>query len=165
MSSAIGVAEGTTDSAPWLTFASRELARKVREVPGAGDSPDIQAYLATCAGGFDDDETPWCSAFVNWCMTQAGIRGTNRANARSWLSWGKALSEPRPGCVVVLWRDKPNLAKGHVGFFSEMNGSDLVLLGGNQGNAVSFRRYPQYRLLAYRWPSDASRLLRAATSS
>ncbi|KKK66354.1 hypothetical protein LCGC14_2964930, partial [marine sediment metagenome] len=38
-----------------------------------------------------EDETPWCSSFVNFCVCEAGynpIKETGSARARSWLSWG-----------------------------------------------------------------------------
>ena len=80
---------------PWLEIAEREQG--VAEVPGAGDNPRVVDYLmSTTLGSLENqnDETPWCSAFVNWCMEQAGIKGTNSAWARSWLDWGK---EPEEG--------------------------------------------------------------------
>lgn len=85
-------------------------------------------------------------------MEQARIRGTNRANARSWLNWGgMCLERPAYGAVTVLWRVRRRHWKGHVGFYVGQEGSNLLLLGGNQGNAVSIRSYPADRLLGYRW--------------
>lgn len=34
----------------------------------------------------NDDETPWCSIFVNWVAQKNKLRSTNKANARSWLN-------------------------------------------------------------------------------
>lgn len=126
----------------------------VREVPGPKANARIQEYLRSTtlpdemAGS---DETPWCSAFTNWCVERVGLEGTNRANARSWMQWGFPLEHPRPGCVVVLWRESRESGKGHVGFFEAMDGSNILILGGNQGNAVSVRPYPRSRLLGWRW--------------
>ena len=136
----------------WLQIAQQEESRGVHEVSGAQHNPRILEYHQTTSLGASTDETAWCSAFVNWCIRQAGVVGTNRANARSWLSWGHALVTPRYGCVTVLWRGAPNGWQGHVGFYIRETGSHVYMLGGNQGNAVNVRPYPKRRLLGYRWP-------------
>jgi uncharacterized protein (TIGR02594 family) len=141
---------------PWLTIARREVG--VREVPGANANPRIIEYLASCPGLPADmrssDETPWCSAFVNWVMRESGVTGTRRANARSWLTWGQAC-EPQRGAVAVFSRP-PDPASGHVAFFERREGERVIVLGGNQGNAVSVAAYPASRLLGYRWPARSA---------
>ncbi|HEX5760734.1 MAG TPA: TIGR02594 family protein [Thermoanaerobaculia bacterium] len=72
--------------------------------PGLADNPRIVEYHRTTSLRATDDEVPWCSAFVNWCMREAGLRGTGSAAARSWLTWGSRLATPRRGCVTVLRR-------------------------------------------------------------
>jgi uncharacterized protein (TIGR02594 family) len=135
---------------PWMQHALQEHG--IREVPGHGSNTRIQEYLRSVGINAGDD-TSWCSAFANWCMEQAGLRGTDRGNARSWLTWGgQCLVGSTYGAVTVLWRESPASWKGHVGFYVGREGANLLLLGGNQGNAVSIRPYPASRLLAYRWP-------------
>jgi uncharacterized protein (TIGR02594 family) len=97
------------------------------------------------------DETPWCAAFVGWCLERAGVPGTGKANARSYLDWGGPLMKPRPGCIVVFSRGG-NQAQGHVGFALREMAGRIDVLGGNQGDAVSIQRYPRDRLLGWRWP-------------
>lgn len=92
--------------APWIAIARGELGQ--RDYPGPRYNPRVVEYLNTTGLQANDDETSWCSAFVNWCMLQARQRGTNNAAAKSWLTYGQALSNPRPGCVVVLWRESPS---------------------------------------------------------
>ena len=137
---------------PWMQYAQQELERGVREVAGARHNPRIIDYLR--AGGVDaGDETAWCSGFANWCMQQAGIPGTGKSNARSWLDWGGlCLANGVYGAVTILWRVRPNGWQGHVGFYVGAEGGNLLLLGGNQGDAVSIRPYPKSRLLGYRYP-------------
>jgi uncharacterized protein (TIGR02594 family) len=121
------------------------------------DRPVISDFLRYAGISAASDQTPWCSAFVNYCMEQAGIRGTRRANARSWLDWGEmSMGLPEFGCVVVLWRESPSSIKGHVGFYTGFRGDKLLLLGGNQGHAVSVAEYPKSRLLGYRWPPHSA---------
>jgi uncharacterized protein (TIGR02594 family) len=139
---------------PWMEYAFLEYG--VRERAGRGNTnPNIAAYLASVGLSGYGDETPWCSAFVNWCMEQAGIRGTRRANARSWMTWDALpLGQPAFGCVTVFWRDSPRSWKGHVAFYAGSEGSSLLVLGGNQSNAVSIAPYPRRRVLGYRWPTQ-----------
>jgi uncharacterized protein (TIGR02594 family) len=133
----------------WMRIAWRELG--VDEVPGPADNPRIVEYHKACDDELTHDSVPWCSSLVNHCMKEAGEVRTKSRAARSWLEWGVEISEPIYGCVCVLWRDAPGSWKGHVGFFIGIAGADVILLGGNQNNEVSVRRYPQERVLGYRW--------------
>ena len=108
-----------TEAIPkWLQIAREELGQA--EIPGPKSNPRIVEYLkSTDLGPPDDqqDETPWCSAFVNWCIKQAGLKGTNSAAAASWRHWGVELEDGRLGCVVVMTRPGGN----HVGFYEGEN--------------------------------------------
>ena len=138
---------------PWLWLAIQELG--VSEAPGDLDNPRIIEYHKATSYGAKDDEVAWCSAFVNWCMKQAGYQRTGSAAARSWLNYGDLLPEPEPGCIAVLWRGNPASWQGHVGFYlleSSADHNSIYLLGGNQNDAVSVTTYPKDRVLAYRRP-------------
>ena len=126
----------------------------VREGIGSWDNPLVVAWLARVVRSKEPlhDETAWCSAFVNGVLEESGVAGTGKANARSWLQWGKPIDVPRFGCVTVLWRTRKDSANGHVAFFVADFGSSILLLGGNQKNAVRFDLYPKLRLLGHRWP-------------
>lgn len=137
----------------WYRIAKRELDDGVVEFPGRSvHNPRIVEYHASVPGGFDEDEVPWCSSFVNWCMEQAETRGSESAGARSWEKWGTTLAEPKLGAVSVFWRGTKSSGKGHVGFFVKETSAGVSILGGNQGNQVSVDTYPKERLLSYRWP-------------
>jgi uncharacterized protein (TIGR02594 family) len=139
-------------NALWMPHALGELGQK--EIPGDANNPRIQEYYAAVVGAKRaeglDDEVPWCSAFANWAVIQAGLPGTHSLAARSWLKWGKETVAPFPGCVCVFWRDDPAGSKGHVAFYMGAAVNSILVLGGNQGNAVSVRPYPARRLLCYR---------------
>lgn len=149
-----------TTEPPWLSTARGEIG--VRELPGPQHEARVLEYLATCHRdnggnigdwGADRDETPWCSAFVNWCMLRAGIEGTRHAAARSWLHWGVGIDRPRPGCVVVLSRP----GGFHVALWEgQPDDSRHSLLGGNQDNAVSIKVYGPGRVIGCRWPEGVS---------
>ncbi len=132
-----------------------EIARAemdVAEIPGPETNECIAAYQAT-VGIHEGDETPWCSAFVNWCLEQAGIAGTGKPNARSWLAWGTPinLEDAQPGDVCIFWRGNPVSWRGHVAFFLGCEDGEMVhVLGGNQCDCVSEGNYPIDRLLGIR---------------
>jgi uncharacterized protein (TIGR02594 family) len=73
-------------------------------------------------------------------MGQNGIAGTGSAAALSWQNYGvSAGSDPSYGAIAVMSRGG---GLGHVGFVAgvDLNGN-VVLLGGNQADAVSLRGY------------------------
>ncbi len=135
---------------PHLVIAERELG--IAEIPGPKANTRISEYL-TGVGANPSDETPWCAAFANWCLAKAGIRGTGKPNARSFLVIGDPvnLADARPGDIVVFWRGDPKGWTGHVAFFWALHDADTIeVLGGNQSNAVSIATYPIRRILGIR---------------
>ena len=141
------------DPETWMRIARAELG--TREAPGAADNPRVIDYLATTQlpEPMVHDVTPWCGAFVGWVFAQARMARTHSASARSWLSWGVALGEPRDGCVVVMSRPSRGQGSGHVGFYVGGTADEVLILGGNQRDAVSQRLYPRSRVVGYRWPA------------
>jgi uncharacterized protein (TIGR02594 family) len=132
----------------WMNVALAEIGE--REIAGPLNNTRIVEYHRWTSLAASDDETPWCSAFANWVMGQCGIKGTNSAAARSWLTWGRE-SGPVFGAVTVLWRGKPESPQGHVGFLDRIDARGIWLLGGNQGDRVSIAAFPPERVLAFRW--------------
>ena len=127
----------------------------IHEIPGPAAAARIVQYLRSCphlpASMAQEDETPWCAAFVGWVIERTGCNPTGSAMARSYLAWGVATSEPIRGAVAVLKRGKaPN---GHVGFWVGNELGDILLLGGNQSDSVSIARFPKSQVLSYRIPS------------
>lgn len=134
----------------WLIEARKHLG--VREIPGVNHNPLIvKMWKAIKRGGIKDDETPWCAAFVGFCLENVGIVSSRFESAKSYLSWGVTLKEPTTGCVAVFTRN----GGGHVGFVTGVDHAGrLLVLGGNQGNEVNVRAFPRERLAAtgLRWP-------------
>jgi len=106
--------------------------------------------------------TAWCAAFVDWCLKQADAPHLGYATAKSWLDFGTPVAHPVYGCITVI---KPSSSTGsttgHVGFFVESRGSNVVLLGGNQGDAVTEDRFKQSTVLGHRWPTRINQYLLA----
>lgn len=137
----------------WLDRAWREFG--VREVRGEADNPRIVAMFREVGhSGVKRDEVAWCAAFLGACLERAGHRSTRSLMARSYLTWGEPLDEPRPGAVAVLSRGA-NPALGHVGFVVGATAKTLFLLGGNQSQRVGVDAFDRARLLGLRWPAGA----------
>jgi len=132
-----------------MEIAAREMGQ--REIPKLDSNPRILQYHSSTSLRATSDEVPWCSAFVNWCLKQVGILGTNSAAASSWLHWGKA-SVPMAGAITVMRRVT---GENHVGFFVAESRDYTQLLGGNQRDQVRISNY--YRSFWYpighRWPN------------
>jgi uncharacterized protein (TIGR02594 family) len=142
---------GISEQPRWMRVALGELG--VREVPGGRHEARILEYHAATHLHATTDEVAWCSSFANFCMSLGQIEPTRSAAARSWLSWGDHIDEPRFGCVVVFDRSSPEQpGAGHVAFYVGETLDKLAVLGGNQGNEVKVALYPKLRVLGYRWP-------------
>jgi uncharacterized protein (TIGR02594 family) len=137
---------------PWFEIARQKLGE--HEIPGSGANQFIVECLQTTSLDRRDslsDETPWCSAFINWCMIEAGYEGTGSAWARSWLDWGREPEDAEfgQGVIVILER---GANYGHVGFLADWDDDRVKLLGGNQSDSVSEAWFPQSRVLGWRVP-------------
>ncbi|WP_250490889.1 TIGR02594 family protein [Caballeronia sp. INML2] len=79
------------------------------------------------------DQTAWCAAFVNWCVSQANKsnRATASAASSSFRNWGTETDTPVAGDIVVF-KHKRESDKGHVAFFVGKAANGVVVLGGNQ---------------------------------
>ena len=97
-----------------------------------------------------DDETAWCSAFVNALAFRTGYHSTGKLNARSWLKEGYEVDNLEDADVVVFWRSSPDSWKGHVGIPIRDDGKNIWTLGGNQSNQICIKPYPKSQLLGYR---------------
>lgn len=128
--------------------ALKEVGQK--EILGSKANPRIVEYHSATTLSAKSDEVAWCSAFVNWCMKQNGVKGTSLANARSFLNWGVSTQSPQQGDVVVFWRGSKNGWQGHVAFVVSVSATHVKCLGGNQGNSVCMVNYPKSQLLGFR---------------
>lgn len=111
-----------------------------------------------------NDETPWCSAFVNHIAWLLRLPRSKSLRARSWLQVGEPvkLEDAEPGFDVVILKrgsgEQPGPevinAPGHVGFFGGLEKGVIedrvMVLGGNQKNSVNVTSYPIDRVLGVR---------------
>jgi len=118
---------------------------------------ELNKYFKKYTGwNYSVKTTPWCAAFVNAIMGEAGYPTSGSFMARSFLKWGKKVSVPKQGDVVVFSRGKP--PSGHVAFYMrKYDRNHIVVLGGNQSDEVCIKVYKKNRILGYRRP-DSTKL-------
>jgi uncharacterized protein (TIGR02594 family) len=139
------------DQPLWLAHAWGELGQGERA--GAAQNARILAlYRDAGHGEITNDEVAWCAAFIGASLERAGVAGTGSLLARSYLKWGEAQDAGRLGAVAVLERGS-DPSQGHVGFLVGETGDSLILLGGNQSDAVTVAAFSKGRLLGLRWPA------------
>jgi uncharacterized protein (TIGR02594 family) len=132
-----------------------------------GNNPKVVAYFKDSGNaGIKDDETAWCAAFVGAMLKRAGMKGTGKLNARSYLDWGKPVdrADAKPGDIVIFKRGSSSW-QGHVAFFVKDRGAIIDVLGGNQSNAVNVKGYQAAALLGIRRATDAPASQRPATAA
>jgi uncharacterized protein (TIGR02594 family) len=137
--------------APWMKVAQYYRGKKVKEVRGGENQDIIRFFKEIKKPEFNEDEIPWCAAFVGACLYEANYGHNGSAWAAHYGIWDGAdlitqrkgktidMSDCEYGDIVVMTRK----GGGHVAFFVEYHGNGSVsLLGGNQADSVNVTRYP-----------------------
>jgi uncharacterized protein (TIGR02594 family) len=149
-----------------ITMDSRQFAAYqdalgdvgLREIPGPEHNPLIlEMFRKVGASWFKQDEVPWCGAYVGAQLIDQGLPalpGGKSVTARAWHTegWGRSVpieSAPK-GAVISMRRGAYNGSSGHVAFLHRLikdqagKVTGFVLVGGNQGNAVTQRQYDRF---------------------
>lgn len=134
----------------WVDEAYKHIGLK--EIKGVKHNLTIKKWLSELRAWWSDDETPWCGTFAAHCIKSAGYPLPKHwYRAKDWLNWGVAITKPCFGCIVVFER----AGGGHVGFVVGKDKSNrLMVLGGNQGDAVSIAPFDVSRVAGYRMPAS-----------
>jgi uncharacterized protein (TIGR02594 family) len=142
----------------WIDAARKKIG--IREVKGKAHNPQIVAWLKRLKAWWFDDETPWCGAFVAECLVEAGEDIPDAwYRARAYLNYGVPLSRAVMGCIVIFNR----VGGGHVGFVVGQDKSgNLMVLGGNQGDAVNIKPFPMRRVAGFVWPNKSPKYMQLA---
>lgn len=132
----------------WIIEAEKHMG--LAEIPGKSHNKTIQSWLRKLQAWWDDDETPWCGAFVAHCLEASGqFVPKHWYRAKAYLEYGEKIDSPCYGCIVVFGRT----GGGHVGFVvGHDHKGRLLVLGGNQSNRVSVAPFDVGRVLGYRIP-------------
>lgn len=157
---------------PWLNVMRTLLGTK--EAPGSADNPVILGMrdeikrawgdvpgLIAYADTYQHDETPWCGLAAGYALSESGFMPPFKkgSDTDSWY-WAQAwasddnyveLSTPVPGAIAVLTRS----GGGHVSLYERTEGSNVILTGGNQGDAVTTAPFSKSSVIGYFWPKDA----------
>jgi uncharacterized protein (TIGR02594 family) len=133
-----------------MGFAQGQLG--IREATNNNDGADILKYQKTAGLSSGD---AWCGAFVNWSLSQAGIKGVKGAGwALNWRNYGQGLDNPAYGSIGTLKRP----GGGHVGFVAGLDADRpgwVIMLGGNQSNSVSYQSFPK-NIMQFNYPTGYS---------
>ena len=146
----------------WLEFARRCIG--IHEKPGDANHPRIMRApqiiaatypeMANYCACYTADSIAWCGLAVAAFVTSAGFRPVYGADdvhrflyAAAWKDWGTKLTELKPGAIVVL--------NHHVALYERTEGSNVILLGGNQSDQVKESAFAKSGVLAIRWPTGA----------
>jgi len=132
----------------------------IKEMQGTVDNPMIMSFLKLDMDWPENDEVPWCSAFVNYVCWLLRLPRSKSLRARSWLQVGVPVGpdDARIGFDVVVLKRGPDPqpgpdvieAPGHVGFYVGHGAEYVEVLGGNQSNTVKVSRYPLDNVLGVR---------------
>lgn len=135
------------EKSPKLLVQAWKL-RGTKEIVGKKHNPLVLEMFDTVGwGSINDDETPWCGAFVGHCARLCGLEIPKIAiRATEWKKWGTAQEIAMLGDVLVFDRK----GGGHVGLYVAEDEDCYHVLGGNQGNAVSVIRIDKNRCTAIR---------------
>lgn len=135
----------------WLDEARKEIG--VSEHTVAGSKAVDQMWRDSKLSGLvgTAKTVPWCAGFANAMLERAGIRSPRKDSSASYDTWGVKLTEPKYGCLVRFQRP----GGGHIGFcVGKTADGKLLILGGNQSDAVNIKAFGTDRVVAYRWPED-----------
>jgi uncharacterized protein (TIGR02594 family) len=113
---------------------------------GGGGGSSVLAIARGYLGGNPTGRRRlWCAYFMNLVERKAGRSGTGSGMARSYASYGRRVSNPRPGDIAVLRRK----GGGHVGYVMSTSGNKVTLISGNYGRKVGIGTYPRSRVVAF----------------
>lgn len=133
----------------WIKAARSKIG--IKETLGAKNNPIIVQWLKNLRSMWLEDSVPWCGTFVAECLREGGYQYPSTwYRAKDYLKMTTALNQPAYGCIVVFHR----VGGGHVGFVvGKDKHGNLMVLGGNQGDAVNIKPFSVDRVLGYRWAS------------
>lgn len=138
-----------SDYMPWYKWASNEIGTNETHNPQR-----VTFYHSNTSLKKEDwkPSTSWCASFVSSALSETGYKSPRTAWARTFLTYGKKLSDPTLGCIMVFERNDPG-GDSHVTFWTGKETEDSYhCLGGNQANSVCVRAYPKKDFLGAAWP-------------
>lgn len=140
------------DLHPWYDEAIRLVG--LREDPTGASTPEILGWAEDLDLDYTSDDIPWCGLFVAHCIGSTlpdEALPENPLGSRSWERFGVPV-EPQKGALLTFWRESPASGLGHACFCQSVADTHFIVVGGNQGDAVTVTRVPKERHVGSRWP-------------
>lgn len=156
--------------APWMAYAIAEAKKQAGRTedgkmiktdaktgvkakvdnPAGAISTNYHAEIKSGLKSLEGSNNAWCAAFVTWCLQQAGYptdKGliATRASRFAFLNEKSAagsnplfhlIDEPVYGAIMLM-KSKSH----HVAFVYGRDGDEVIYLGGNQGDSISFLKF------------------------
>lgn len=130
------------------------------EIAGRLNEKQVLAmYAASGHPEIEEDEVPWCAAFVGWCLVQGNLPNTRSLLAISYAKYGTGLpkNKPIPRGAIAVWK---RTGGNHVNFVLADDGTNVICIGGNQengkGGGVTISTRSKAAALAYRMPVNVA---------
>ena len=131
-----------------LQVAINELKAGAGEIGGNNGGLFVKKYLHDIVS----EGEPWCAGFVSYCFAQnpAGMPFKYTVGAQDvlrqfkkngWAQQPGSGYSPKPGDIVVWWRDQPSSGKGHIGLVHQLRDGFLYTIEGNKSPNVQGFNY------------------------
>lgn len=143
---------------PWI-----EKGLEVLGLHEARDKAALSKWLRSDGATLGDpSKLPWCGDYVDTCiglsLPDEPMPGKLGENPYWALNWGLLGVKVAPCLHAIVTFKRPS--GGHVGFLMGEDKTHYKVLGGNQGNTVSYAWIEKSRMRAIRWPSTAAKMVR-----
>jgi len=140
--------------APWLSIAA--FFRALADTHGAVSAAVIDKAIALVgpSTGIARDSA-WNAAFVGASLRLTGYESSGKLDAESYATFGRALTKPRNGCIVIFARPR---GVRQVGFCQSVTGDKMLLLNAQDSGGIKVIPYAVGQVLALRWPQATAPL-------
>jgi len=131
------------------------------EGAGAKNNPIVVTMFALSGHPeVKTDSTPWCAAFVGYCLKKAGLKNSGTLWALDYAGYGVKLDGPVVGAIACKKRRNASgkVIGGHVFFVVDYDEKRRIVwgLGGNQRDAVNIMRYAVSEIESFNWPDGVA---------
>lgn len=134
---------------PWMGEMHRRMG--LHEIR---DNAALTAWLKIGRWLGNPKNLPWCGDAVETCIVKTlpdELVPNNPFFAQAWKDFGNDAGGFRVGAIgVIRW----SATSGHVGIEAARANGKILLLGGNQSNAINLTWFPETKFIAHRWPKN-----------
>ncbi len=134
---------------PWMSELHRRMGLHETRDKGV-----LSAFLKLGKFLGDPAKLPWCGDAIESSIVKTlpfEPVPNNPFWAQAWASFGVDAKGPKVGSIGVI---KWSASAGHVGTVAAYDAKRqrVLLLGGNQSNAITLAWFPLAKFIAFRWP-------------